>query len=165
MYNLSSDFKTIINSMFDIKADIKPLKRLHNQLNEFSITAEKALENDELNRNEINTLKVELCAANDAIQTLQASQDNLKDRVMQQDAYSRKDNLLFANIKEVTDEICEQLIRTVLANNLERDKGWIAQIKFVHCHRIGKRKQKNYKRTHPIIWRTHFYKDHQGVWK
>ncbi len=123
MYNLSSDFKTIINSMFDIKADIKPLKRLHNQLNEFSITAEKALENDELNRNEINTLKVELCAANDAIQTLQASQDNLKDRVMQQDAYSRKDNLLFANIKEVTDEICEQLIRTVLANNLERDKG------------------------------------------
>ena len=161
---LATDMKCMKDSISEIKEDIKELKSLPGKVEEIKIIADNALENSEQNSGDINILQTKLATANNTIQTLQASCDNMNNRLVQQDTYSRKDNLLFANVEEVIDENCEHRVRSILEINLKMNKDSVANIKIVRFHRMGERKT-NATKPHPIICRFHFFGERQDAWK
>ncbi len=161
---LSTDMKCTNDSIPEIKEDIKELKSLQGKVEEIKIIADNALENSEQNSSDINILEINLTIVNNTIQTLQVSCDNITDRLVQHDSYSHIDNLLFANVEEVIDEYCENLVRSNLEINLKMTKDSAANITIVHCHRMGECKT-NATKHYPIICRLLFVWDCQDAWK
>ena len=89
--------------------------------------------------------------------------DAIKDKLIKQEAQSRRENLLFDGIQESTTESwseCEAKVRSVLTNNLKLETA--DQIKFERVHRIG---PKTTTRPRTIIAKFSFYKDREEVWQ
>ena len=87
--------------------------------------------------------------------------DILKERLIQAEAYSRRDNLLFEGVQETQGEDCEQKILDIIVKDLKIN-GAHQQIRFTRVHRLG---GKHPNKTRPIIAKFHFFKDRQTVWE
>ena len=159
---LADQMKTISTDLSTIKDDVKSLKELKKEVDEVKETANNAFETAENNSEDINKLKGELSAARDSIKILQTDTSSLREYIVQQDAYSRRDNLLFDKVPENNDEDCVQVIRRLFVENLKIDEPEAAQIKIVRCHRMGKPKQGAIR---TIICRFHYFGDKENVRK
>ena len=88
----------------------------------------------------------------------------LNKRCDDQETYSRRDNIVIRGVSEAADEDnagCNQVTRDFLVQNLNIGQGDVEKIRFVRCHRIGKRL---HHRGRPIIVRFHHYSDRELVW-
>ncbi len=135
MNTLSQNMKCMNDSISETKEDIKELKSLLGKVEEIKIIADNALKNSEQNSSDANILEIKLATANNTIQTLQASCDNMKDRLVQQDTCSCRDKLLFATVEDIIDENYENHVRYILEINLKINNDVEAYIKIVHCHK------------------------------
>jgi ribA/ribD-fused uncharacterized protein len=151
----STQLKELSSSISEMKDDMKSLKELKTDM---GVLREDT--NDNTDR--IDQLEKDLAAANSNINILATRCDNLHANSVQQDQYSRRDNLLFDNVEEKDDENCSNLTRGILINNLKFSEEEVGKIKFVRCHRLGK-PQENRRRT--IICRFHYYGERMSVWK
>ena len=86
--------------------------------------------------------------------------DYLKEKIIQAESYSRRDNLIFEGIREQEQEDCEKLIMDILVKDLKISDAR-QRIKFTRVHRLGGRAPN---RIRPIIVRFHYFKDKQDVW-
>ncbi len=100
--------------------------------------------------------------ANGSIKALQATCVNLRDSIIQQETYTRRDNLLFDIIPEVDNEDCEMCIREFFVKDLKMDKAEVDRIKTVRCHRLNKAKEG---KTRTITCRFHFHGDKENIKK
>ena len=89
--------------------------------------------------------------------------DILKERMIQAESYSRRDNLLFEGIKETQGENCEQKILDIIVKDLKISDAH-QKIRFTRVHRLGGRNPNNVNKARPIIAKFHFFKDRQLVW-
>ena len=88
----------------------------------------------------------------------------LNKRCDDQETYSRRDNIVIRGVSEAADEDnagCNQVTRDFLVQNLNISQADVERIRFVRCHRIGKRL---HHRGRPIIVRFHHYSDRELVW-
>ncbi len=74
---------------------------------------------------------------------------------IQQDQYSRRDNLLFDNIAKSENEGCSKVIRRILIGHLGFSVESANSITFIRCHRLGKPREGSY----------HYFSDRESVWK
>lgn len=81
--------------------------------------------------------------------------EQLRDRLIEQEARSRRNNLVFHGIDEASDEDCVERLRKVL--KIGKD------IKIERAHRLGRRRAGNQK-PRPIIAKFLDYNDRQRVW-
>ena len=95
----------------------------------------------------------ELCAKTKQI-------DILKERMVQAEAYSRRDNLIFEGILEVPNEDCQEKILDILVKDLKIPDAR-ERIKFTRVHRLGGRIPN---RNRPVIAKFHYFQDRQLVW-
>ncbi len=63
-------------------------------------TASDAYEQSEENKDDIMQLKSDLAGVTDTVKVLQSNYSSLKDYIVAQDTYSRRDNLLFDNVPD-----------------------------------------------------------------
>ncbi len=109
-------------------------------------TASDAYEQSEENKDDIMQLKSDLAGVTDTVKVLQSNCSSLKDYIVAQDTYSRRDNLLFDNVPDSKNanpearEDCAQVVHDILVKNLKSTKD-VDQIRFVRCHRKGKPKK------------------------
>lgn len=114
---------------------------------------------------EIETLKLQLKEKNDEIakwksdyNDLRSRFDELNDRLVQLDAYSRRMNLIFCGIPVEESENCYAVIKKVLNVEMALDETVVNNMSFQNCHRLpGKAPQ-------PIIVRFCMYMDRERVW-
>lgn len=86
---------------------------------------------------------------------------DLQDKIVSMECHSRRDNLCFGGIQETTgetDQECEDKVRAAILTHMNIDT---QNMKFVRCHRLGK-KRANFTRS--IIIKFHYYGDRQTVW-
>ena len=72
----------------------------------------------------------------------------LKEQLLQQETYTRRDNLLFVGIQEHPKEDCEEAVRAFLRSSLGLSDNAVKGILISRCHRLGKKKS-SYSR--PIV--------------
>ena len=112
---------------------------------------------------------------------LKIENDKLKKKFDDQEAYSRRSNLIFANVPENDDEIlldwfnalCLDTLKVLKTNekNEEEDDDEESEtppeyLKVERIHRLGPKIENNYaRRPRDIIVRFAFYPDQQKVWK
>lgn len=156
--SLSSDDKLdlLVASVSEIKTKLKKLDLLDTL--ETNIKAAQS---------SIKTINMKLDEKDKEVKALQSEVKDLrafKDRVIQLEAYGRRDNLLIENLPAVapseTDEKCKELVYDFLVTKLKirdaRDR-----IKIVRAHRLGISVRG---RPKPIIVRFHFFPHRQEVW-
>ncbi len=83
-------------------------------------------------------LKADLVGVTDTVNVLQSNCYSLKDYIVAQDTYSRRDNLLFDNVPDSKN------VHSCVWCTCEKpknDKRNVKQIRFVKCHKKGKPKK------------------------
>ena len=155
MHNMQQSIDTV-------KDDVKSLKELHEVVKDVKITADNAMKATETNSKEVDRLSNELKKAQQTITVLDACCKNLNEDLIQQDAYSRRDNLLFENVPESPQEDCCDVMKKLFVESLKMDQNTVEQMKIVRCHRLGKPKAGL---TRTMICRFHFFGDRQLIWK
>jgi ribA/ribD-fused uncharacterized protein len=94
---------------------------------------------------------------------LQQELNALKTRIVQQEAQSRRNNLLFYGVPEQINESwqdCEKKIRSIMSNSMGMQN--VDSITFERVHRLG---MKNPHKSRPIIAKFCHFKAREAVWK
>lgn len=121
-------------------------------------------------------LKLEISAYKDSLEFTQKEHDDSKERISQvendttankdrlvrQELYNRRWNLLFFGVNEERDENCKEKVKRIISNNLNIPDA--DQIKFCGVHRIG-RQRMGQRRNRPIICRFTCREDRERVYK
>ena len=90
--------------------------------------------------------------------------NRLSRRCDDQEAYSRRDNIVIRGVPKAADEDnagCSHVTRDFFEQNLNITQAHVEGMKFVRCHQIGKRLQH---RSRPIILRFQNFTDRDLVW-
>jgi ribA/ribD-fused uncharacterized protein len=112
----------------------------------------------------ITSLEKRNTALETRISQLEALNTDIQNKLLYQESYSRRQNLLFHGFPEQTWETeaqCEIQIRDYLRSIQDTDN---KHVKFDKVHRIGQRK-KSMNKPRPIIARFNDITDRQAVWK
>ena len=86
----------------------------------------------------------------------------LKEQLLQQESYTRRDNLLFLGIQEQHNENSEETVRTLLRSSLGLSDETVKTILISRCHRVGKKKSSH---PRPIIARFLIHSQKMWVWQ
>ena len=156
-------FKSIAEKLDVITDTNKKVTEIQSELKELRATAELAHETAEkaLQRAEEAEQQVTLLHAENT--KLKSDMEAIKDRMIRQEAQSRRENLLFDGIQEGNDETwsdCEEKLYTLFSDKLGVQNA--KQIKFERVHRIGP-KVSGKPRT--VIAKFSFYKDREYIWQ
>jgi ribA/ribD-fused uncharacterized protein len=94
--------------------------------------------------------------------------NELNDRMVSLESYSRRDNLLFNGVKEEPNEDCAEKIYELLETTMGIAEA--RTMRLVRCHRLGKPPSTKtptgtQSRPRTIICRFNWYGDRQTVWK
>ncbi len=101
--------------------------------------------------------------AKDSIRSLQGNCSSLQDYIVHQDAYSRRDNLLFDKVPESKEnEDCAKVIRKLFVEELKMDTHRASDIKIMRCHKLGKPKKES---VRTIICHFLYFGDREKVRK
>ena len=95
------------------------------------------------------------------VRTLEESNKQLHESVVDLKARSMRDNLLFHNIEEVEREDCTEVIYELLQEKLEIPDAK-STIKIERAHRVG-RKRGNRHKPRAIVAKFNFYPDHERI--
>lgn len=103
--------------------------------------------------------KLELCC-----DRLQSENNTLKEKVIKQEHYSRRSNLVFRGIQERQGETVadvKQSLRDCFVDTLGFDRNAADGMPFVRAHRLGQPRPHT---TRPVIVKFEHYDDRESVW-
>jgi hypothetical protein len=84
--------------------------------------------------------------------------DNIQEKLIDLEARSMRDNLIFYGIAETQDENCETLVGTFITETLE-----LAEMKNTRLDRAHRLGPPNDKKTRPIVAKFHYYQDREKI--
>ena len=160
------EWLSVLQRVKDLEAkQLTDTKRIENLSTELTASQE-----------ENGVLKRELMALQDSLEFSQKEQDEVKgrvehvevdavsnkNRIIKQELYNRRWNLLFFGVKEESGENCKEKVVKIIADKLNiRDA---SGIRFCGVHRIGRRRM-GPQRSRPIICRFTCREDRERVYK
>ena len=142
--NLRKELSDMKTKYDDVKKEVKKYEKVEEKLKEVQKTQDL-----------IGLLDIELKASEEENQLL-------KEKLLQQESYTRRDNLLLMGIQEQTNENCENLVRAFLSSKLEILESIAKALLISRCHRLG-RKKNSYPR--PIIIKFLLHSEKMMVWQ
>lgn len=104
---------------------------------------------------QIDILKNYIKSIDARLKSVEAENVNLKNHLLKNETYSRRDNLIFKGLGVTTNANCEAVVKSVC-----RDIGVqnADNLQFQRCHKLNKFP------TGPVIARFEHYKDRDNVW-
>ena len=124
------------------------------------LRAEIKLIKDTQNKN-IEELQQEVQRLRAANATLHKKCEDLNEKAISLELYSRRENLIFDGIKMHDNEDCWIKIKKILTNKLNLDHEYVEQLKIQRCHKLSENKKK---KTQRIIVRFLLFEDREKVW-
>ncbi|XP_054631652.1 E3 ubiquitin-protein ligase znrf1 isoform X3 [Dunckerocampus dactyliophorus] len=123
----------------------------------------------EFSQNQIVSLVTENATLRESVKTLtdgvsQLVQENktMKETILDLQARSMRDNLVFAGIPEKSEEDPEEAVRAFMAQQLKLPADAIQNITFHRVHRLGAKKPEN-RRPRPIVAKFEHFKQKEQV--
>ena len=159
-----NEIKEIHSLILSLKNELREdIKKLHEDVTDIkNQTANITAEFDDLKKDisEIKNENEELKAENEKLKTsmnlMKYELGAQSTRITQQENYSRRDNLIFDNVKLEKAENCLGKIIDILDKQMNIDNA--ADIKIDSCHQLPGKDPK------PIICSFNWYQDRQRVW-
>lgn len=149
MYELLA--KLITTSSEEVNTKITQL--LNQTVEPIRKTAQKALDLANGHTALINSLEAKVNNLNDLVMCLQDQNNNQQRHILQNESYSRRDNLLFSGYPP-SNKKCDVIVREIMKlMNIDN----VDSIQFVRCHYVEEKSK--------IIVRFQFYADRERVWK
>ena len=165
--NLEKSFRSLGNSITEVKSDIQDIKETLRQSVEDALNVAKEVKEVkdyiEVHESAIADLRTEVNTLKSICSNLKKDNVSLKQQNSNFETYSRKDNLIIYGISEPNNEnntSCAQAVRLFLKNNLNISEEQVNSIEFVRCHRLREKKFG----IRPIIVRFWRYSDRELVW-
>ena len=163
--NVQNDLTVIRNDMQEMKTSLeKKLATALTQSSEALTTADEAKRKNAVLSIQVQNLKKELNETKDKQECLSRSYDQLKDRCLNLETYSRRENLIFKGLAQNDKEDCTKIVKNFLVNQLHVDHQTVADMIFQRCHRLRTKSNQNKKDAPPIICRFLSYQDRQLAW-
>lgn len=122
-----------------VEADISNLKERYSKIEESVLFMSDKFDVAETER---KTLMKKINKAEKTTNDIQSIKSELRDmgsRAVDQEARSRRNNLIFTGIKENAEENCEHLVRNFMEHELQMSKEDIDNTKFHRVHRLGRK--------------------------
>ena len=168
---MEKGIKTLIDSVNEVKNDLTQIKESMNSVTTTNTNIEKRV--GEVSKR-LDNLEGSLLKADEKYNTLLKKYEQLQEKVISMESYSRRDNLLIYGIPEAplgakeSNDDCIRLVRNFFENQLEISHA--PQIPIVRCHRLGPPPNPNPRPgskpvTRSIIVRFQNYGDRQDVWQ
>ena len=154
MKQIYSMFETVmkkLEKLDNIETDVKEIKK--------SLEFAHA-EIDDLKK-ENESMKVSQAKTEERVETLERERNALRDKVIDLQARSMRDNLLFFNMPENKDENTTEMIHEILETKLGIEDAR-AKVKIDRSHRIGKKRAGNNK-PRPIVVKFNWHQDKEFV--
>ena len=163
-------FKAIENLAAHVKDLSNSVKNMRTQLSQmqesiaFAQTTAIEAKTDALEANKkIDELEKKLEQQQKTVNNLTSMCKRLTETNIHQEAYSRRDNLLFSGLPEQgKDENCTQIILKLLTEKLGFSEDEVNNIRIVRCHRLGPAPRQGM-RPRSIICKFHWFGDRQSV--
>jgi FtsZ-binding cell division protein ZapB len=146
------------------KTVMKKLEKLDNieaDMKEFRKSLDYAHEEIVDLKNANKTMKVDQAKAAERIEKLERDNNTLRDKVIDIQARSMRDNLLFFNMPESEGENTTEMIHHLLESKMEVEDAR-NKLKIDQSHRIGKKKAGN-NRPRPIVVKFNYHQDREFV--
>lgn len=148
---LDEKLQPIHDSIMSLTQDLKATKSV----------ADSALSTANQNKDSLLIAHVKIRDLEKENRKLSGDLDGLKETLLRQEAFSRRDNLKFIGLPETADENCDLTIR-LFCQELGLSPDFVQNMKIVRAHRLGVRKP-NIDR--PLLVRFHFYGDRLKVYQ
>ena len=123
----------------------------------------EALEHIKANNQKFAVLECDVQAVTQRQQVIETAVQEMQERMVKLEAYSRRDNLVFDGIPESDNENCTTKVMAVIKDKMKVDDA--DSIKVTRCHRLGPKPTGPRARPRGIIIKFHFYPDKDRVWK
>lgn len=137
MKSLEQELKDVKDSITFVHAEVEDIKK----------------ENEQLKISEGETKK--------RIENLEQLNSTLNNRVIDLQARSMRDNLIFYNIKESHGEDTTEIIKDIMENTLGIENA--KSIKIDRSHRIGKNQAQTTTKQRPIVAKFNYFPDKERV--
>lgn len=119
---------------------------------------------------QMNINTVEIAKIRKDVDKMQFNYDNvnkenikLKSQINSIEDYGRRNNLVIRGVAESKGENCENVVRNFMKTQLHCTDEFILDVKFVRCHRVG-RKEPNSTWNRPLIVRFFYFGHREIVW-
>ena len=153
--------KDIKDAMTEVKKDVNNLRTkcesMQTALDEYAnrtINLEKKMEDLGKTHELIELLETELKAT-------ETENTRIKEHLLSQECYSRRDNLIFEGIKEQEGKDTYAVLKDFLITTLHLEPHMCQDMLLANCHRLGNQRHGN---PRPIIARFILEKDRSSVW-
>ena len=164
--------ETKIDKLLGLFSEIESLKVRLAAVEEDTIQLKDSANSREKELTDLKTSVGNTCArtANNTkeVQELKATVEELKCRNIKLEAYTRRENVKIFNLQEVpgeTPQDTEELVRSMLVNNMNFSKEDVDDIRFERVHRMPSRRNANTNaEPRPVIAKFSFYQDKEYVW-
>lgn len=171
--SMDDKLSAILNQVSLLPTIQKNLKDLSLSMENMKVELTEHQKAIEFSQAEIEDLKVKNKRQEERIHTLETevkgyenSKQNLtqvEEKIVNLEAYGRRENLIFENINENQHENCRELILNIMEKELKIQNAR-ANVKLTRVHRLGPPKQAAPK-PRPIIARFLYYPDRELVWE
>ena len=154
MKEINDMFKTVIiklEKLDNIEADMKEIKK----------SLEYAHAEIEDLKKENKTMKIEQAKAAERIEKLEGDKNTLRDKIIDLQARSMRDNLLFFNMPENEGENTTEIIHDLLESKMGMEDAR-SKVKIDRSHRIRKKRVGN-NRPRPIVVKFNYHQDREYV--
>ena len=156
--DFSPDTSMMIRKMYEgfegMRADIKEMTSKVN----FTMDEITACKKDcEALKRKSESMSTDLITAKNEIVALKCENETLKNRLIQQDSYTRRSNLIIYGVPHKPDEVSSRVVKSIFKETLEIENA--EAIRFERCHRLPVPVNPK-----PIIVRFNWFEDRTKVW-
>ncbi len=156
-----SEMKEIYDMFKSVMKKLEKLDDIEADMKEFRKSLDFAHEEIADLKNVNKTMKADQAKAAERIEKLERDNNTLRDKVIDIQARSMRDNLLFFNMPEAEGENTTEMIHHLLESKMEVEDAR-NKVKIDRSHRIGKKRAGN-NRPRPIVVKFNYHQDREFV--
>ena len=149
----------------EVQAEVKELKKEFvsklETINKTLTEIKHQLADLQADKRTITELETKVNEVKNENMSLKEEVEKLSRRLIAQESYNRRENLIFQGVPVTDNENCWDKIKGILMTNMKMSSDTVNAFKIQRCHRVFE----NQKKTNKIIVRFLWYPDREKVWK
>ena len=161
---MSDSLESLHTEVKDIKSELDTIKDLQISLENTQATLSDVEQNVTVIKTTLDSHEKQIDKLDHKLALNMRENKILKEQILHQDVYSRRENLIFVGLSEDEEESNQETVRKI--RDLFTNKlgiADVANIKFQRCHRLGVSSDKNKPRD--VIVRFVLFPDRENIWE
>lgn len=162
LLSIDSKFTNLEARIGIIEALHQEFQHLRHSLEFTQNQIEKITQENQLLQNSVSTMATELVSVQSQLATVTAENKQMRESILDLQARSMRDNLIFSGIPETPTDEPEKLVKDFMIRRLKLSPDTVSNITFHRVHRMG-HKRVDATRPRPIVAKFEHFKQKELV--